>query len=110
VHKIKQHIVFKLSTLLLVLALLTPTVVKFAHIFNHHSHEVCKGETKTHLHALDVDCTFHKFKLNTQYTFSIQSIDLFVNEDNYNHIFTNYIFLNSYQSLHFSLRGPPFYS
>ncbi|TYA59074.1 hypothetical protein [Formosa maritima] len=102
--------VFKLSTLILVLALLTPSVVKFTHIFSHHKHEVCKGESKTHLHTLDIDCTFHKFKLNNQYTFTVQSYNLFDIDDNYNHIFSQYLFLNTFQPLHFTLRGPPFNS
>ena len=109
-HKTQQHIAFKFTTLLLVLTLLMPSAVKFAHIFSHHEHEVCEGESKTHLHTLDVDCTFYKFNLNNQYTFSIQSFNFFVLEDNYQDIFTEYLFLDSFQTLHFSLRGPPYNS
>lgn len=106
-HKIKQHILFKIATFILVFALLTPSVVKFIHIYSQHKHEVCKGESKTHLHTLDLDCTFHKFKLNNQYTFSVQSFEFFLPEENYKSAFPQYLLLDSFKPLHFSLRGPP---
>ncbi|MBJ6367624.1 hypothetical protein JF259_05945 [Snuella sp. CAU 1569] len=99
--------VFKTLTFLLAAALLFPAAIKFAHIFSHHEHEVCLGESTTHLHKLDVDCAFYKFKLSNTYTFSLFSVELFSVEEPTSKIESYYTFLSEYQSSHTSLRGPP---
>ncbi|MEY8869982.1 hypothetical protein AB9K24_10765 [Meridianimaribacter flavus] len=106
----KRHIFIKLSALLLVLGLFAPEAEKFAHTFNHHKHEVCHGESETHLHTLDVDCSFYKFKLNNSYTLPEFNFEIPEIRDNHEIIVSQYFFLSDYQRLHFSLRGPPFYS
>ena len=87
--------------------MLTPSVVKFSHVFNHHQHEVCKGESDSHIHTLDIDCDFYKFKLNTPYTFLDVAFETIMFQDNHQVIVSQYDFVNDYQRLHFSLRGPP---
>jgi hypothetical protein len=106
-QNIKQHIGFKIATLTLMLALLAPTAAKFIHIFNHHKHEICRGEYQAHLHTSHLDCTFHKFKLTTPFTVPIFSVDFFTPEHNQECVIAQYLFLSEYQQLHFSLRGPP---
>lgn len=107
-NNFKQHIIFKTITLLLTVSLLVPTAYKFAHIFAHHQHDICKGESATHLHEINTDCDFYKFKLNnTQFyevpnAFEIQTIASFVKLN-----FATYNFSYNHQSLSFSLRGPP---
>jgi hypothetical protein len=105
-QKIKQHIGFKIATLTLVLALLTPTAVKFIHVFSHHKHGICQ-EYKAHLHSSDIDCSFHKFKLTTSFTIPVFSVDIFTPKHNHENTVAQYLFLSAYQHLHFSLRGPP---
>ena len=106
-QNLKQHIIFKIVTLSIVIALLTPSVVKFSHLFEHHKHEVCLGEFQDHLHTLDIDCDFYKFKLNTPFTFSNFDFVLFSIENNHQINTSQYSFLSNYQKLHFSLRAPP---
>ncbi|GAA3589174.1 hypothetical protein GCM10022396_03080 [Flavivirga amylovorans] len=106
-YQIKQHTVFKIITFLLVVTLLVPTVVKFAHVFSHHEHEVCLGEAKTHLHEIDLDCEFYKFKLSNQYLHLFEYDDI-INISSYFKIpILIYKFLNNHRQLSFSLRGPP---
>ncbi|MFC4721957.1 hypothetical protein ACFO5O_06475 [Geojedonia litorea] len=106
-QSIRQQLVFKLSALLLVLALTAPTVVKFGHIFEHHKHEVCHGELQSHIHTFDIDCNFYKFKLKNTFTFVNVNFEIpefpVVNQI----IYSQYSFLSQFQRLHFSLRGPP---
>lgn len=106
-QSIKQHIGFKVATLTLVLVLLVPTAVKFIHVFNHHRHEICNGEYQTHLHTLDLDCSFQKFKLTNPFTIPVFSVDIFIPKQNHENIVAHYLFLSEFQHLHFSLRGPP---
>ncbi|OEK08899.1 hypothetical protein A8C32_01090 [Flavivirga aquatica] len=108
-NHIKEHITFKILTLLLAVVLLVPTVVKFTHILTHHDHEheICSGEKTTHLHEIDLECEFYKFKLNNHYFFSIQFNDLVYVVSYYKLPFLTYKFLNNHQLLSFSLRGPP---
>ncbi len=104
---LREHIIFKALILVLVVSLVTPYFVKFTHIFTHHTHEVCLGEKATHLHKLDFDCEFYKFKLNKTLTYDLSNFEFFIEKKESQQIVSHYHFLSKYQSLHFSLRGPP---
>lgn len=104
---LRQHIIFKVFTLFLVLTLLLPSTVKFMHIFEHHKHEICYGESDAHFHTLDIDCEFYMFKLNVPFTIPEQITHIIAFIEIKQFITTHYSFLSDYQRLHFSLRGPP---
>jgi hypothetical protein len=106
-QSLKQYITFKIFALSLALTLLTPTVTKFAHIFAHHKHDICIGEKSTHLHELNIDCDFYKFKLSHNYTFTFFSFNLFLPKEQPLEVVSQYQFLSKYQRLQTSLRGPP---
>ena len=107
-QRLKSHIVFRIVTLTLVLALLTPTFLKFTHIFNHHKHEICKGEYKVHLHTLDVDCGYQKFKLTKTFTIPEFSVDFFIPKHNHDVASIQYFFLSDTCTIQYKLRGPPY--
>jgi len=107
VRHIKEHIAFKIITLFIAAVFLVPSAVKFAHIFTHHTHEVCKGYESTHIHKVDIDCDFNKFNLNKNFTFFNFNIDLFLEKSVPQKIISQYHFLSEYQRLQTSLRGPP---
>ncbi len=93
--------------MLLVAALLLPASVKMAHIFQHHKHEACNGDSTTHLHKVDLECDFQKFQIHNHFTFSDSHFQLFsLTKTSEKHL-SFYQFLSKYQRLHFSLRGPP---
>ena len=105
--KIKEHIGFKISLVILVTALLVPSFVKLAHAFENHKHEVCETPQKSHYHELDLDCEFYKFKLSNAFNFqpedySFSIINHIVQVDN---LYKS--FYNNSQTKHTSLRGPP---
>ncbi|MGS2726091.1 hypothetical protein ACU8DI_05740 [Psychroserpens sp. BH13MA-6] len=106
----KQHISLKVAFVILALTLLLPSVVKFSHVFSHHDHVVCLEKNQTHFHNLDLDCEFYKFKLQQQTTFPPVNYELSLAENNHKDLNPYYAFLSDYQSLHFSLRGPPYNS
>lgn len=103
----RTHIVFRVLTICLVLTLLFPTAFKFAHVFEHHEHEICTGGDSTHIHQVDLDCEFQKFQLNTNFNISLAVFELFQIKKETSKILSQYTFLSKYQRLHFSLRGPP---
>lgn len=103
----KYQIAFRLATLFVVVCLILPTVVKFSHVFSHHEHEVCLGENQSHLHEIDMDCEFFKFKLSNSYYFIIETYDIHENIVS-NKLQTKYhTYLKSHQQLSTYLRGPP---
>ena len=104
---LKQHIIFKGMTLILVLTLLLPSAVKSMHIFESHQHEVCYGEADAHFHTLDIDCEFYNFKINIPFTLPANGVFTIAYPEIKNIIISDYSFLSEYQKLHFSLRGPP---
>ena len=101
---------FKALAIVLVLAVVFPSVVKLSHAFNHHEHQVCIDDTidhSTHFHQTDADCDFYKFKLTktqylafNKYEVNINSIEVNRNSKYYNS------FYNHQQNNTF-LRGPP---
>ncbi len=103
-----KHI-FKVLSLILILAVLLPSAVKLSHVFAHHKHEVCKNDNndKTHFHELDVDCEFYKFKLTQQFFFKQKALELRHTEDNFKITASQYEFISKFQKLQTSLRGPP---
>ncbi|GAA3625938.1 hypothetical protein GCM10022397_09570 [Flavivirga jejuensis] len=108
-NQIKQHIIFKIATLLLVATFLVPTVVKFHHIFSHHDHEyeVCLGEKSTHLHEIDLDCEFYKFQLNKNFVYTSFNADLFQIPLYHKTSSLTYNYLYNHRRLSLTLRGPP---
>ena len=101
------HIIMNLSAIVLVLVILTPSFLKFAHAFENHEHEVCTNPQTTHFHSLDLDCEFYKFKVQTQaykevLHFSFLEFNSFNKSVLLNY---NYAFNTHFSS--FYLRGPP---
>jgi len=106
-QNVKQHIVFKVLTFVLAITLLVPSAIKLAHAFENHKHEVCFGHQKTHLHTLDLECEFYKFKVNNTFTLSAFQIEFVLIENSYKVVTHEYNYSSLYQQLHFSLRAPP---
>lgn len=106
--KLKLHISFKGLALLLAMAILSPNAVKLTHAFSHHTHEVCvDGLSDTHLHSLDLDCEFYKFKLQKDITFIASSYSEAEVSTSTRLSGTLYVFSYTHQHLSFSLRAPP---
>jgi len=104
----EQYFLLKYVAVVLLLAILLPSAVKFTHVFEDHKHEVCTDYSTNHMHEIDLECEFFKFKLNTQYYTLLENFDLII-EDNFFKIKdTYYNFQFNYQQLSYSLRGPPF--
>jgi hypothetical protein len=106
---IREHIIFKSLTIMLVITLIIPSAVKFAHVFTHHNHkhDVCTGEKQTHLHEIDVDCDFYKFNVNTPFYFSHNNTELYSKCSTSKLNLKSYNFQYNHRPLSFSLRGPP---
>ncbi len=103
----KLHIVSRLAVVILTMVLLVPSVVKFSHVLEDHKHEICKGEYQSHLHEVDLDCEFFKFKLNNTVFFEIANFECFQVEHNQEFSPEHYIFLKGHQQRTAYLRGPP---
>lgn len=104
------RILVSFTCLLLVIAILAPSVAKLAHAFNGHPHLECEKLGSLHIHQGELDCNFHKFQhfpqFHTLFTDLPQYYSPAVSTDNFNH----YSFLSKYQKHHFELRGPPYVS
>lgn len=106
-QKLKAHIGFKISIVVLVTVLLVPSFVKLAHAYENHKHEICKTPQKSHYHELDLDCEFYKFKKVNQYHLNnFKEFEFFV-VDYKPATISFYKHLISHRQLSFSLRGPP---
>ena len=101
--------IFKTLAIVLVCAVLFPSVVKLSHVYNHHEHFVCTDDVdhSTHLHQIDIDCEFYKFKLNNHFyaelAYSNNTSHEIYNKTNLSY----YIFLRTHQQHTSHLRDPP---
>ncbi|WP_452220765.1 hypothetical protein [Lacinutrix salivirga] len=103
----QQHIIFKLITLIVVVAVLLPSIIKFSHALENHKHDVCTDYQTSHFHTIDLDCEFYKFNINTLASFTPLSFDIFIPNNNFSITTSQYLFISEYQRLGFALRGPP---
>ena len=105
---IQEHSIFKLITIILIVSILIPSIVKIGHVFENHKHDVCTDNlSQTHLHTLDLDCEFYKFKINKPFVFNTATPRLVSVENNHKTHTSQYHFISHYQRLSFALRGPP---
>ena len=103
------NLCIKTMAILLVCVFIAPLAFKFIHEVSHeHEIETCENHEKTHLHELENDCDFCKFKLNSD--------NLFILSSHQNSILgqlvfsTNkklYSYTHNHQNLSYLLRGPP---
>jgi len=107
VNRLKAHIIYKSIVILLITSFLLPSIVKFAHVFENHKHEVCETPQKSHYHEFELDCEFYKFNLNPQISLAVSSFDLIDLIVKSNVIESQYQSISKFQRLSFSLRGPP---
>lgn len=107
-QKNRLHYILRLFTLLVIVVLMLPMIVKSVFIFEEHHHDICvDNQIDSHLHTKDIHCELYKFTAFTHFitiendselplrTFITQTIDY------------NYNFLPIHRPLSFSLRGPP---
>jgi len=105
-----RHIIIGGVVMLLMLAILLPTAVKFVHVFENHKHEVCINPLDPHIHEVEVDCEFYMFKLNNSFLSIINDIAILKTNNNHSTLSSDYYFINSYKSIGIALRGPPSYT
>lgn len=105
--KTLKNIAYKLLAITLLVAVLLPSAIKLEHVFEDHEHEICSDISTQHLHEIDLECEFYKFKLNTEYQIVFNHCKILVEENYFKKDCTPYFFLNNHQQLPFSLRGPP---
>jgi hypothetical protein len=100
---------FKTLALVLVLAVLFPSAVKFSHAFTHHSHKVCDSDNEhnTHFHESDYACDFYKFKLTNTQFLVVYDYDTIARNKTTKTFSTHYISFKNYQQLTRFVRGPP---
>lgn len=93
--------------IILIVALLLPSAVKFSHALTHHDHIFCKSEADLHFHKKNLDCDFYKFKLSKEFTFVSHNFDLEITQSISQR---DFIFSEFHSLLHFQyflLRAPP---
>ncbi|MEJ6791398.1 MAG: hypothetical protein QNK89_01305 [Lacinutrix sp.] len=102
-----QHIFYRSIAILLLLAVVLPSVIKFAHVFENHKHEVCINPSDSHFHEVDIDCEFYKFKINHNIYITNNSFNLTNPVSFYKTEIKDYNFLSNHQQNSKYLRGPP---
>jgi len=93
--------------LFLAAAILAPSALKLSHALYEHQELVCSDDSISHVHEIEFDCEFLKFKLSPQIDIAIVEIaeisEVYITKNYYNY----YTFLSNFQKLPFALRGPP---
>lgn len=87
--------------------LIFPSVVDLAHVFSGHKHDYCTHYAESHFHQKTVDCELFHFQQNPfsfppLYSWAPAELPVALIA-----IKREYLFLSTFQKLHFSLRAPP---
>jgi hypothetical protein len=93
--------------LILVAIISLPSILKIKHALTEHQSFVCKEKGKFHIHEVELDCRFDDFSITTQIFPENQEVHILTLVWETEKIENLYNFLNKYQKLHFSRRGPP---
>lgn len=105
--KKKQNKVFNAIAIVMAIAIILPSIVKFSHAFTHHEHAVCDVKSKVHFHETDVDCEFYKFKLNKTLYLSLEYSEQELAIEQSKEVLSDYSFDYFHKQLSSFLRGPP---
>ena len=106
-YNYKQHIISRITTIIIVACLLLPIGVKSAHVFSHHEHEVCIDENQPHFHEIDMDCEFYKFNLNSNLYVHVHTFEINFEIKTQTVNVKNYLYSKDHQHPSTYLRGPP---
>ncbi|GGD92952.1 hypothetical protein [Planktosalinus lacus] len=105
--KTKQGLNFKVTALLLTIALLLPFTTEALHLIAHNNHIHCTETGTTHFHQQELECDLFDFQLSTVF-----HLFIFESEEqqslNFKSIFPSiedYYFNSFFITPH--LRGPP---
>ncbi|WP_299781542.1 hypothetical protein [uncultured Formosa sp.] len=106
----KQQLGKNIASLLLFMALMLPTAVKFVHIFEGHQHFTCT-EQKTHLHTSVTKCEICSFHLASFKYDIVEYPDLLLTEVPLE-MEVNFtpLQLHSFSITNTQLRAPPIFS
>jgi hypothetical protein len=98
---------FKLSAVLLALALLFPFTSQALHFISDHAHEQCTDKSVTHFHQHEYDCEIFDFQLSPISAFSANEKEGIV-ENNFELSFPQpeVVYINFRTNI-IGLRGPP---
>tara|TARA_R100000353_G_scaffold176127_1_gene149638 strand:+ start:135065 stop:135394 length:330 start_codon:yes stop_codon:yes gene_type:complete len=109
VKVLKLNITQALIATVFCLALLLPSAVDFAHIFESHEHKTCT-DLSTHLHEKQLDCSICDFHFSV-FNFEPIAVTEFAVLNGFKKVETTYYFPKlSSPATHFYLRGPPLLS
>lgn len=98
---------FKLTAILLALALLFPFTSEALHHFSHQDHEHCTDNTTTHFHKHDFECEIFDFQLSPITTF-LAEINENLIENNFRIVaFHSDSKISNFKIDNTTLRGPP---
>lgn len=98
------------AIMVVLLCMALPSVVKFNHAIRDHKELQCNADARTHYHASEIDCVFHKFKVAASNYPPLFVFEVFETQAYQSYELPCYIRINSLQPLPYSLRAPPSYS
>jgi hypothetical protein len=105
----QKNISFSIISLVLIIFLALPTVIKLIHASDHLIVD-CNSTIESHIHAKELDCDFNKFNLSNHFyvpLFKTQLLAAVLIRNEFSH---NYIFTPETDTPLFSLRAPPSFS
>lgn len=103
----KHKSLLSFLSIVLVIAIATPSIVKLHHAVKEHLENTCTSQGTLHFHEAELDCAFHKFHLNSHFYPEFTSFILYPPKDVFTTTYSTYTFLSEFQRFHFALKAPP---
>lgn len=102
-----KKLITSFVSLTLIATILAPSFVKLSHAIFEHQELTCVDTSISHVHEVEFDCEFQKFKLSPQTLIEFPEITKISTIEIDNQSYDRYVFLSYFQELPFALRGPP---
>lgn len=97
----------KVGLIFLMLLLLSPSAVQFAHVFSGHDHMGCNHYAERHFHQKNLDCDILQFHQFAFPTLELSEVVFLIPTSPIQKPLSSYSFISEFQALSYALRGPP---
>ncbi|MAU16046.1 MAG: hypothetical protein CMH46_10970 [Muricauda sp.] len=101
--------IFKLTSILMVVGMLAPSIIRLGHtLYQHSQEEKCIAYGTNHIHKSNLGCDFHDFTLTNLVLFNASFNHLLVDVSEIRYSIANYTFIYTPLKISFQgLRAPP---
>ena len=103
----KKQIFPFIASFVLIVSVLLPISISFAHALHKHEHKVCTATSEHHIHKKNIDCSYFHYLSPVQTTPTTYTFEIFEATTTFENLVFNETFHFTNKLNVFTVRGPP---